>query len=169
MKRRLMILGLILILTATTAAAAPHPPGPFAQGKVRVGFYGGVGSTLGNTYALLGAGAGYYLLDGLEAGLDYEAWVGNSPSIQKVTPQLRYVIWQMGNFKPYGGLFYRRTYMGSDWPNYNSWGGRAGLAYQQGGNYVAIGFVHERYIDNDDVRFTDDSQTYPEIAFWLSF
>ena len=169
MRRLTMILAVALTLAFSTAAAAPPPPGPFAQGKVRVGFYGGAGSTLGNTYAILGGGAGFYLLDGLEAGLDYEAWIGSSPSIQKVTPQLRYVVWQLGNMKPYAGLFWRRTFMGDNWSDFNSWGTRAGLAYQQGRSYVAIGFVYERFLETDDIRFTENSQIYPEIAFWLSF
>ncbi|RKZ19974.1 hypothetical protein DRQ50_00885 [bacterium] len=169
MRRATLFLSVVLVLSATLAAAVPPPPGPFAQGKVRVGLYGGAASTLGNTYVLLGAGAGFYVLNGLEAGLDYEAWIGASPSIQKLTPQLRYVIWQVGHIKPYAGLFWRHTFMGDNWNDYDSWGSRFGLAFQKGRSYVAVGVVYERYIDNDDILFTDDSQIYPEIAFWLSF
>ena len=160
--------------TVAQANTAPPPPpktgpdpGPFAKGKVRVGFYGGAGSFNNNTYAILGAGAGYYLLDGLETGLDIEGWLLQSPSIWKVTPHLRYVLWQIDPIRPYVGVFWRQTYMGGDWPDYDSWGGRGGIAYRKGGSYVALGVVYEKF--NDYVGPGDDYIIYPEIAFWISF
>jgi len=168
--RRILILVVTVLLSAGPAeAAATAGPGLFGQGRVRFGVYGGVGNTLNQNYVILGGGLGYYLVPGLEAGLDYEAWIASSPTIQKITPQLRYVFWKVGAIKPYVGAFWRHTIVGSDWPDYDSWGGRGGLAYQSGRNYVAIGFVHEIFIENDDITFTNSSQTYPEIAFWFSF
>ena len=159
--------------TATQPApyAKPGPdPGPFAKGKVRVGFYGGAGSTLGQTYVILGAGAGYYLMDGLEAGVDLEGWVLQSPAFWKVTPQVRYVLWQVSPIRPYVGAFWRHTFVTGDnsqfIPDYDSYGGRLGIAYRKGGNYLAVGAVYEKFIDSP---FTDDSIWYPEIAFWVSF
>ena len=61
-----------------TEYVAPEPtklgpqPGPFAKGKVRLGFYAGAGSTYNQTYMILGAGLGYYVLNGLEIGADVE-------------------------------------------------------------------------------------------------
>ena len=168
MRKFAILLVALLLVTGAAEAATTAGPGLFRRGGVRFGLFGGLGNTLGQSYGILGGGVGYFLTTGLEAGLDYEAWFGNSPTFQKITPQLRYVFWQK-TIKPYVGAFWRRTIMSSDWPNYDSWGGRAGLAYQQGRSYVAIGVVHEIFLDNDDIRFVNDSQTYPEIAFWFSF
>jgi len=86
-----------------TAPAKVKPvaqPGPFAKGKVRVGFYAGAGSTYNQSYMILGAGMGYYVLNGLEFGVDVEGWLFKDPTIWKVTPQVRYVFWQMNPIRP---------------------------------------------------------------------
>ena len=140
--------------------------GAFGQGRKRVGFYGGAGSNFGHTYMILGIGAGYYLLDGLEVGLEFEGWLLQSPQFYKLAPQVRYVFWQLRPVLPYVGAFYRKTWVTDDFPDTDSWGGRAGIAYSRGRGYVAIGAVYERFID--DV-YTDTDHWYPEIAFWLSF
>lgn len=161
--------------TATQPAPPPKPgpnPGPFAKGKIRVGFYGGAGSTLGQTYVILGAGVGYYLLNGLEAGVDVEGWVLQDPTFWKVTPQVRYVLWQISPIRPYVGAFWRKTFVTGDnsqfiIPDYESYGGRLGIAYQKGGSYVAVGAVYEKFQDSP---FEGDNDIwYPEIAFWISF
>ncbi len=160
-------------VSQTTTAPPPPPksgpdPGPFKQGKIRVGFYGGAGSTYSQTYLLLGAGAGYYLLNGLEAGVDVEGWLLQDPTFWKVTPQVRYVLWQISPIRPYVGAFWRKTFVsGNLWPDYESYGARGGIAYRKGGSYLAVGVVYEKF--NDTVFEGDDYVVYPEIAFWLSF
>jgi hypothetical protein len=160
--------------TVSQTATAPPPPakaqpdpGPFAKGKVRVGLYAGAGSTYDKTYFILGAGVGYYLLNGLEAGVDLEGWLFSTPDFWKVTPQIRYVVWQMSPIRPYVGAFWRKTFVESPYPDWDSWGGRAGVAYRRGGNYLAVGVVYEKY--NDYQGLGDDYSIYPEFAFWLSF
>ena len=144
-----------------------HDPGPFKQGKVRVGFYAGAGNTWNQTYVILGGGLGYYLMNGFEVGADVEGWLFQSPTIWKVTPQVRYVLWQMNPIRPYVGAFWRQTYVSGDFEDYSSWGGRVGIAYRNGGNYLAVGVVYEKF--NDFTGPGDDYNVYPEIAFWLSF
>lgn len=159
--------GLALAPGLAGAQTAPNPqPGPFAKGKVRVGVYGGAGTSLDQTYFILGGGVGYYLTDGLEIGGDFEGWLGEDPTIWKVTPQVRYVLWQMEQVRPYFGAFWRQTFIGDPYEDYSSYGGRAGVAYRNGGNYVAVGIVHERF--NDCVGGDCDS-TYPEFGFWIAF
>jgi hypothetical protein len=157
--------------TTTPPPPPPKPgpdPGPFKQGKIRVGFYGGAGSTYGQTYFILGAGVGYYLLNGLEAGVDVEGWLLQDPTFWKVTPQVRYVLWQISPIRPYVGAFWRKTFVGGDiWPDFDSYGARGGIAYRKGGSYLAVGVVYEKF--NDTVFEGDNYVVYPEIAFWLSF
>ncbi|MCK9996615.1 MAG: hypothetical protein KAH56_10115 [Candidatus Krumholzibacteria bacterium] len=164
--------------TVSQATTPPPPPpkkgpdaGPFSKGKVRVGFYGGAGSTYNQTYVILGAGVGYYLLNGLEAGVDVEGWILQDPTFWKVTPQVRYVMWKMKSFKPYIGAFWRKTFVTGDnplhIPDYDSYGGRVGIAMNKGRSYLAVGAVYEKF--NDDVFSGDTDTWYPEIAFWISF
>jgi hypothetical protein len=148
--------------------AKPKPqPGPFQKGRVRVGFYGGAGSTFNQTYFILGGGAGYYLADGLEVGADVEGWLFKDPNIWKITPQIRYVVWQMTPIRPYVGAFWRQTYVEDPFDDYDSFGARGGVAYRSGGNYLAVGVVYEKF--NDYKGTGDDYVVYPEVAFWLSF
>ena len=163
-------------VTQHSVAPAPAPkpgpdPGPFKKGKIRVGLYGGAGSTLSQTYFIIGAGVGYYVLNGLEAGVDVEGWVLQDPTFWKVTPQVRYVLWQISPIRPYVGAFWRKTFVGGDnylnIADYDSYGGRLGIAYRKGGNYLAVGAVYEKFKDSP---FSGDNDVwYPEIAFWLSF
>ncbi len=157
------------------AFAAEQVPGIFAQGRVRGSIFGGAGSVSGvhdsRTYLILGVGAGYYLIDGLEVGADLEGWLLESPQYYKVTPQVRYIFWQVPRLKPYAGVFWRRTFVTDSLPDYSSWGGRLGVAFQSknGRSYIAVGAVYERFLDNDDVIFYENDNWYPEVAFWISF
>ena len=157
-------------VSASTPAPQPAKekpaPGPFARGHKRVGLYGGAGSTLGNTYFILGGGVGYYLFDGLELGIDGEGWLFQDPTIWKVTPQVRYTVWQMGALRPYLGAFWRRTYVSDPYDDVNSWGGRAGLLYSQGKGFAGVGVVYEHF--EEDFGGESDSW-YPEISFSVYF
>jgi hypothetical protein len=160
--------------TITETAPQPAPPpkpaadaGPFSKGKVRVGFYAGAGNTYSQTYAIIGAGVGYYLMNGFEIGIDGEGWVLNDPTIWKVTPQIRYVLWKMNPIRPYVGAFWRKTFVSDNYPDYDSWGARGGVAYRKGGNYLAVGAVYEKF--NDYTGTGKDYTVYPEIALWISF
>jgi len=151
---------------APAPAPKPNRAGPFSKGRVRIGFYGGAGHTFNQTYVILGGGLGYYLADGLEIGVDLEGWLFQSPTIWKVTPQVRYVFYQMGNLKPYVGAFWRHNIIGNPFDDYSSYGGRFGIAYQSGRSYVALGGVYEKFDEN---VLGDSDVWYPEIAFWISF
>ncbi len=175
----LLILGVTPKVFAQTGTAPPPPAptyqapqhseaGAFAKGSKRVNVVGGAGSNLGQTYLIIGAGISYYLADGLALGLSGEGWILQDPTFWKISPDLRYTFWKMDKFKPYVGAFYRHTFVGDPFEDYDSWGGRAGVAYRQGSSYVSLGVVHEMYL-GDKYSGTDSSNTYPELSFWFSF
>lgn len=148
------------------APKAPSKAGPFARGNKRVGVYGGAGSTLGQTYFILGGGASFFVADGLEVGADFEGWLFQDPTIWKLSPQIRYTVWQTGALRPYVGAFWRRTFVGDPYDDYNSWGGRGGITYAKGRGFVGAGMVYERF--DGDVG-DDNDVWYPEISFSLMF
>ena len=137
----------------------------FSQGRMRLSLEGGYGVWNNNSYGILGLGAGYYLLDGLEAGLDGEAWLGSKPHLYSLSPEMRYTFFQMESFKPYVGGFYKRSVYDSLSP-LDSAGGRAGLVTPLSEHaYLSAGVVFERYFNCDSAVYGSCSQTYPELGF----
>src|SRR5436190_19196437 len=102
----------ILVLLATPAFADDEQPPlktPFDRGKLSLGLAGGTTSSLGYRYYLIGAGLGYFVLDGVELGAGGLVEFGDGPSIAKVTPSLRYIAQPLvGKWPviPYVGAFY---------------------------------------------------------------
>lgn len=144
-----------------TAAAA------FSKGATTLGVVVGSGSAFNDDYTIFGVGAGYYVLNGLELGIDIQHWFSGDPSITKISPQVKYVFTQPTDVKPYIGVFYRTTFI-EDLDDQNSYGGRAGLYFSAGrGVYIGGGVVYEKYLDCAD--FIDCSNTYPEILVSFSF
>ncbi len=150
------------------AVIAPANAGPFSQGSQSVAIIAGSGSAFRDDYLILGLGYGYYLVDGLELGIDAQFWLNGDPSITKLSPQIRYVFTQPKTVKPYIGGFFRRTFI-SDFPDLDSVGYRAGLNFMGRGNfYFGAGFVYERYQDCNEAIVANCSDTYPEILFSFS-
>ncbi len=141
--------------------------GAFSKNSTSVGVVLGSGSSFNDTYFILGVGVGYYVMKGLELGIDVQHWFSGDPSITKLSPQIRYVFTQPKVIKPYLGAFYRRTFI-EDLDDSDSFGYRAG-AYFSGKNgvYIGGGIVYEEYTNCS--RFVDCSNTYPEILFTVSF
>ena len=166
MKRIRFICSLCILLFAMKAA--PLIAGPFLQGSQTVSIIAGAGSAFGDDYIILGGGYGYYVIDGLELGIDAQFWLSGDPSITKLSPQIRYVFTQPKTVKPYVGAFFRRTFI-EDLDDLDSTGLRAGLNFMGRGNfYFGLGFVHETYRDCAETVYTDCSDTYPEILFGFS-
>ena len=147
---------------------APVQADPFRQGSQSVSVILGSGRAFSDDYLILGLGYGYYVIDGLELGIDAQFWLSGDPSITKVSPQIRYVFTQPKTVKPYLGTFYRRAYIdGLD--DLDSFGYRAGLNFMGQGNfYFGAGIVYEEYRDCSETVYSDCSDTYPEIVFSFS-
>jgi len=149
-------------------SAAPAKAGPFSQGSQAVSIIAGAGSAFNDDYIILGVGYGYYVLNGLELGIDAQFWFSGDPSINKLSPQIRYVFTQPKKIKPYVGAFYRRTFIdGLD--DLDSVGYRVGLNFMGQGNFFfGVGVVYEEYRGCSETIFSDCSSTYPEILFSFS-
>ena len=170
-----MILLMLLGLSNAAVAASVGTGGvgtAFSKNSTSVGVVLGSGSAFDDNYVILGLSVGYYVVNGLELGIDLQHWFSGEPSITKVSPQIRYVFTQPKVVKPYLGAFYRRTYYGSyrgiDLDDQDSYGYRAGAYFSTDNRvYIGGGVVYEQY--KDCAEFTDCSSTYPEILFTVSF
>ena len=161
-----ILLGLSLCLTllATPSAVAQ---GPFDQGRIRLHFGAATAGSSGNRYFVLGLGVGYYLVDGLEVGLDTEAWLGGDPDLAKISPQLRYVFHMVPILRPYIGTFYKHWFVGDGRQDIDTIGGRLGAFYVAGGNvFLGGGIIHEAILSDCD---DECSETYPEFVISVSF
>jgi hypothetical protein len=169
-----------------TYAAEPPPPeppppepeaepddsdaGPFSRGSVRLSVLIGTGSSVSDTYLILGAGLGYFLVDGLEVGLDYDIWFLADPVLNRLSPETRYVFHMIPVIKPYVGAFYRHTFV-ADYDDFDYVGARAGayIIPSRSRSYIGAGAVYEHMLDCEDSAFLDCDSVYPEITFGISF
>jgi len=155
-----------LLLFSTTAAWA----GPFERNRGRLSLHAGTASAFDENYVVVGGGGGYFPLDGLELGVDGEAWLGGHPKIYKLSPQVRYVLTNGASaIHPYVGAFYRRSWF-ENLDDLNSVGGRVGFHSALGSNvYTGAGVVYESYLDCDEKVYEDCSFWAPEITVSLGF
>jgi hypothetical protein len=159
----------VLAMAATGPAMAADVAGVFSQGRTHLAVVGGSGYAFDNTYLVLGVGASYYLVDGLNVGLYAESWSGADPGISKLTTSLQYVFYQVPRVSPYLGVFYRHTYI-DNLPDLNSTGVRAGAYVAAGRNtYVGGGIVYESYLNCNKATYSSCSDTYPEISITFAF
>ncbi|MEK6742537.1 MAG: hypothetical protein AABZ15_02955 [Nitrospirota bacterium] len=159
----------ISALIITTQAGAATDAGPFRQGSVRMSIMIGSGTAFKQDYTILGVGLGYYVADGIEAGVDVESWQGNDPRITRLSPQVLYVHQMSGNAKPYAGVFYRRTSI-SQYKDLNDAGARAGLLFLYGRKaYVGLGLAYESHLNCDRTVYESCADTYPELRLAIIF
>ena len=170
--RRLIIVEAVLLLLLTLgfrSESVVAQSALFDQGAKRVSFILGSGSSFGNDYTVLGLGAGYYAVDGLELGLNVQAWLGDDPSIYQITPEARYTFQVTDRLAPYAGVLYRETIV-EDRDDTSAYGAKAGLNIITGRNsYIGVGVVSIRYNDCRESVLVRCSETYPELAFLFSF
>ena len=169
----LLIIGIAIGNSALAASAGTGGVGAaFSRNSTSVGVFVGSGRAFNDDYVILGVGAGYYVADGLELGIDLQRWFSGEPTITKVSPQIRYVFTRSNPIKPYVGAFYRRTsfddYNGVEIDDQDSFGYRAGAYFSSDNRlYIGAGFVYEEY--KDCSRVEDCSTTSPEILFTVAF
>ncbi|MDA8139514.1 MAG: hypothetical protein M0036_12760 [Desulfobacteraceae bacterium] len=154
---------------ALLASGAETRADPFQAGSLQFSLVAGSGRAFYNDYLVLGVGAGYFLMDGLEIGLDSEAWLGNDPNIYKLSPQVKYVLPIDAPIRPYVGAFYRRTFI-DGYDDQDSAGARGGVYFISSSNlYFGVGAVYEAYLDCDERLGISCNNVYPEISLSFSF
>lgn len=143
--------------------------GPFSVGSKSLGLILGSGEAFDESYLIVGAGFGYYVVEGFQVNIQAQTWLGGDRDINKVTPGVQYVFARNENLKPYLGTFFTRSYI-DDFEDQDSVGVRAGAIFSTSSDYyVGFGVVYEDYLDCDENRFVDCDDTYTElsIAFLL--
>jgi hypothetical protein len=159
----------LLIMPSAAFAASGSGSYPFSEGSARVSLSLGGATAFNHDYTIVGIGGAYFVADGLEVGLDAEAWSGNSPRIEQVSPQLRFVLNVGGSFKPYVGTFYRRTHI-ERYRDLDTVGARAGVYYQTGRNaYFGAGIIQDFHMNCDRTVYASCAETYPELLIAIMF
>jgi len=153
-------------LPAPESAEAREEPAPFAQGRFRISAGGGT-TFGGGGGVVLTAGFGYFIADGLEAGLDGDVWLGGEALMGSVAPQVRYLLPHLFPVVPYAGVFYRHTFIEDPWEDQDHLGSRAGVLISLEGRFLlGGGLVTEYTLSGCSGECLD---YYPEIAFSVTF
>jgi len=114
-------------LPSAAYAASGAGTSAFKARTARLSVLAGGNTAFDQNYTIVGIGVGYYVADGIEAGLDAALWSGAHPRIYEAGPQLRFVLNASEVLKPYAGIFYRRTVI-EGYRDADTAGGRAGLS-----------------------------------------
>ena len=157
----------------STAVEEPTPgpsAGLFSQHRIRLSLLVGSGSSRSDRYLILGAGVGYFVLDGLALGFEYEAWLAGDPALHRISPDARYVFYFVPTIKPYVGGFYRHTFV-TNYEDLDSLGARGGIYYAPDGArfYLGGGAAYERLLACASSAVVDCDVVYPEITLAFGF
>ncbi len=165
---------MVLCFLLLSAAAAVHAEidgdaGPFRKGSIRMTLLIGSGTAYRNDYTIFGLGGAYYAADGIEVGLDGEAWSGADPRIYRVSPGVRYIFYSAQTIKPYVGAFYRHSFV-EGLSDRNAVGVRAGGIILTGErSYVGAGVASSVYLNCTDTAYQSCGETYGEILIGFTF
>jgi hypothetical protein len=157
-----------ILMTTLFALSTSVHAGAFDRGRTNISVVVGSGGAFTRNYTVIGVGVDYLVQDGLQLGIDVQAWLGDDPSIYKVSPQLSYVFNRKGSVKPYAGGFYRATFI-DGLENLESAGFRVGAYFNKGTGYqMGVGYVYERYLGCAETVFNDCTDSYPEVVLSIS-
>ena len=174
---RAALLALTLLALGSQASAErvlllepPPRPTPFDQGRFGLSISGGSTNNFGERYTAIGGGVGYYVLDGLQLGMSFIEEFGDGPNLFKLSPNVQYVA-QPLVYKwllvPYVGAFFNHWFVGDNFPDVNTVGGRLGLLYVgQSRIVIGGGIAVERVVSECSQDCTD---IYPDFVIALSF
>ena len=150
----------------TCASTSARAGSPFDQGSLTLSLAAGSGAFGTERYIIAGGGVGIFGADGIELGADIEAWFAASPSIVKVSPEVRYVKPTSETVALYVGAFASRWLIGEPYEDWNTAGGRGGAYFLfEGGAFLSVGAVYERVLSGCSV---DCVYVYPELALSIA-
>lgn len=159
----------IVLVILFSASNSEIYAGPFEKGSSRVSIVVGSGNTLNENYVILGVGAGYHIFDGLELGLDGQAWLGGDPGIYKLIPKATYIFPTGSRLRPYAGAFYSRIFI-DGFDDQDTAGARGGVYFTSDEKwFIGVGAVYESYLNCNEDVFSSCDDVYPEITFSVSF
>jgi hypothetical protein len=129
----------------------------------------GTGYAFGENYLVIGVGASYFVIDGLNVGLNLQWWTSGDPGVVKISPSVEYFFYQVPSITPYIGAFYSESYI-ENFPNLGSAGGRAGVFLPVGRHaHFGLGMAYEVYLNCDTSTYSSCSDAYPEVSMVVSF
>ena len=167
--KRVIIMSAFLLIATLLASVHDIQADPFKEGSIRVSIVVGSGQTFGDDYTIIGLGAGYYVKDGLELGLDGEAWLGGDPDIYKLSPQAKYILSTQSRLRPYIGAFYNHSFI-DNYDDLDTIGGRGGVYFVQNERwFIGVGAAYESYLDCDEKIYSSCDDIYPEITVSFTF
>jgi hypothetical protein len=151
-----------------TAAEEKPEPTPYDRGRISLGFAAGSQSGIdpNERHFFLGGGVGYYVLPGLQLGVQGIKLFGATPSIAMLSPNIRYVFVQVpGSIKPFVGAFHMHWFIGDAFDDVDTAGARSGVVIARGSLVIALGLAYERVVSECT---GDCAEVYPEIGFGIS-
>ena len=159
----------LLLIAAQLASVNDIQADPFEQGNLRASVVIGSGEAFENDYTIIGLGAGYYLKNGVELGIDGEAWLGGDPDIYNLSPQAKFILSTQTRFRPYIGAFYTHSFVENE-DDLDSIGGRGGVYLVQDNRwFLGVGAVYQSYFDCDENIHDSCDDIYPEITVSFTF
>ena len=165
---RTILLNFMVCLFALSFTCSSVHASSFNAGSTTGTLAIGSGQLFREDYLIIGVGVGHYVVDGLELGVELDAWTGGDPSIYEVTPKITFVLDNPSQVKPYLGAFYNRTFI-EDFKDSDSYGYRAGFYAPAGRrSFIGIGLVYTELQDCTETIFVSCSDTYSELTFMFS-
>ncbi len=166
---RVIIMFAFLLIASLPVSVPEIQADPFKKGSVRVSVVAGSGQAFSNDYIIIGLGAGYYVQNGLELGLDGEAWLSGDPDIYKLSPQAKYILPTQSRLRPYIGVFYNHLFI-DHVDDLESIGGRGGVYFIQKTQwFFGVGVVYESYLNCDEKTYGSCDDIYPELTLSFTF
>jgi len=156
-----------ILLSLLVASSLMMAEGAFSLGQKHFSF----GISQDGDYTVIGANMHYYVIDNLSLGVGATTWVGDKPSVNRLTVPITYYMPLESSIRPYAGLFGSYTFMGDDgdkkYDDYSSFGGRAGVVLDvSDAMYTYAGWVQVKHNGDNSI---DSTEGYPEFGFGMSF